>query len=178
MPEYHVEYPLLCYDGPFPDSRELTISNLADLQGAKSRIKLQNLKLIKFVEHRYWTDKTKICFLAYDYSQFPDDEVTHQISHCVISCDKMFQKKKDLDMTYMDVDITPLGPASESAQFQKKLPTLIKIDSVHELDPSDELVNDRIQCFVIQYETGIYLYKSSGTDSSDWYEISTKGRMK
>ena len=68
LPKYHIEYPLLCYDGPYPDSRELTIVNMADTDGARSKLKLKNLKLITFVEHHDPTHQTKVCFLAYDYS--------------------------------------------------------------------------------------------------------------
>ena len=74
LPKYQVEHPLLCYDGPYPDSRELTIVNMADTDGARSKLKLQNLKLITFVEHRDPTYQTKVCFLAYDYSQKKDQK--------------------------------------------------------------------------------------------------------
>ena len=36
MPEYIIDYPLMCFDGPFPDSRELTIVNLADMSATRS----------------------------------------------------------------------------------------------------------------------------------------------
>lgn len=36
MPEYIIDYPLMCFDGPFPDSRELTVVNLADISAARS----------------------------------------------------------------------------------------------------------------------------------------------
>ena len=36
MPECIIEYPLMCFDGPFPDSRELTIVNLANLSASRS----------------------------------------------------------------------------------------------------------------------------------------------
>ena len=48
-PLYVVEYPLLCYTGPFPDKRELIIVNLADKQAPKLYLKLENMQFLSFV---------------------------------------------------------------------------------------------------------------------------------
>ena len=34
MPVYALEYPILAFNGPYPDSRELTLVNLADMSNA------------------------------------------------------------------------------------------------------------------------------------------------
>ena len=38
IPHYKVEYPILCYDGPFPDRREITLLNLADKTSARNSL--------------------------------------------------------------------------------------------------------------------------------------------
>ena len=49
MPKYLIEYPLIAYNGPYQDSRELTIGNLADTSAAQITITLEDLKFICFV---------------------------------------------------------------------------------------------------------------------------------
>ena len=90
-PEFIVEYPVLCYLDAMPDKRQLVLCNLAD-PGARSHrvIKLENMQFICFVKHRqYADDQTKVCFLAMDNSE----EKYTRIVHCIINCEKMFQKK-------------------------------------------------------------------------------------
>lgn len=48
-PLHIVEYPLLCYTGPFPDKRELTIVNLADKSAPRLYLKLENMQVLSFV---------------------------------------------------------------------------------------------------------------------------------
>lgn len=90
---------MLCYDGPYPDKRELTLINVADMQSSRSCLHLADLKLICFVSHRTWSDQSKICFLAYDYSQ-PEQ---NQVVFCIVNSSKMFQKKLNRDLSFMDV---------------------------------------------------------------------------
>ena len=40
MPRYKVEYPILCYEGPYPDCYELQVINLADMSASRSYLKL------------------------------------------------------------------------------------------------------------------------------------------
>ena len=80
----------MCYDGPYPDGRELSIVNLADKTAAKNHIKLKNLKFICFVGHESNDYTSSICFLAKDFSktQFKvTEEICEQrIVLCVLSC--------------------------------------------------------------------------------------------
>ena len=82
---------MLCYDGCFPDSRELYLVNLADINASRTFLKLENLKIISYVQHRVWSDQTKICFLAYDYSdQFKTNRSEVQVVHGILNTDKAF----------------------------------------------------------------------------------------
>ena len=103
----------MSYTGPYPDSRELTLVNLADLSSARTSIQLKNMQFICQVNHRSWTDRTKVCFLAYDYSGSGKDKIVH----CIINCEKMFQKKLNRDLSYYSIEIEPLGSASELLSF-------------------------------------------------------------
>lgn len=51
-PTVIIEYPMIAYNGPFPDFSELTLVNLADQQSARMALKLKNLKFEHFVHHR------------------------------------------------------------------------------------------------------------------------------
>ena len=66
MPKFSIEYPMLSFTGPYPDSRELTLVNLADLISARTSVRLENMQFIHQVHHRTWNDKTKVCYLAID----------------------------------------------------------------------------------------------------------------
>lgn len=48
-PEYIVEYPLLCFRGPFPDNSEIRIVNLADRSAPRVSLQLENMQMVHFV---------------------------------------------------------------------------------------------------------------------------------
>ena len=104
---------MLSYTGPYPDSRELTLVNLVDLSSTRTAIRLKNMQFIHHVHHRTWNYRTKVCFLAIDYSPFERE----QIVHVIINCEKMFQKKLNRDLSYFSIEIEPLGKASEQLTF-------------------------------------------------------------
>ena len=115
---------MLCYTGPFPDKRELTLVNLADSQALRTVIRLDDTQVAYFVKHRNWSDQTKICFVAEESKDMLEDDVEDpefedksgsnlpgkdrnkaEIYHCVLKCEKMFQKKLQNDMSYFSLDI-------------------------------------------------------------------------
>ena len=67
------------------------------------------MQFVNFVGHSsIWSDKTKVCFLAKDFS-----DTEKRIVHCIINCKKMFQKKQDNDLSYLSFDKEYLGPLAE-----------------------------------------------------------------
>ena len=48
-PAYTVEYPLLCFTGPFPDRSEIRIVNLSDKSAPRISLQLENMQVESFV---------------------------------------------------------------------------------------------------------------------------------
>ena len=67
LPQHQIDYPILCFERPYPDGREIAIINLADMSAARNSLCLSSLKFICFVGHRSTaSDRSSICFLARD----------------------------------------------------------------------------------------------------------------
>ena len=82
---------MLCYTGPFPDKRELTLVNLADKTSTRTCIDLEDMKFMGFVNHRNWSDMIRICFLAERSETSADGTKTRdKLYHCIFNCEKMF----------------------------------------------------------------------------------------
>ena len=148
-PKYTVQYPVLCYRDALPDRRQLVLCNLADMKSNSQKlIDLENMQFINFVGHSsIWSDQTKVCFLAKDFS----DPGFTKIVHCIINCKRMLQKKQDNDLSYLCYDKEYLGPLAEQTNFTDKLINIVRIESVHEF-------NRNKQCYVIQYKDAVYVY--------------------
>ena len=94
------------------------------------------MQVLSFVGQAKDYDSIKISFLAMDYAQNKklDDKNLKQVvsepgySHCVVSLDKIFEKKLARDLSYISVKKTPLGAKSRSDEFQKHVASAEKMD--------------------------------------------------
>ena len=101
VPKFTVEYPVLGYTNVYTDMRQLIICNLADQEALTRKvITLENMQFVNWVGHRVWNESTKVCFLAKDYTK----EGSTQIVHCILSCNKMFQKHPDNSLSHLKID--------------------------------------------------------------------------
>ena len=90
------------------------------------------------------------------------------IVHCVLSLDKIFEKKLARDLSYMSFKKEPLGAKSRSIEFQKHLAAAVKIDSVQDL----EAKNSKL-FFVIQSQSCLSVY-----GYGDYIAMSPMGEMR
>ena len=180
LPHYFIDYPILCYDGPFPDGREITLVNLADMDSARNTLTLNSLKFICFVGHRSKdTDCSSICFLAKDLSTKGTNKwnESHSIVHCVLNCEKMFQKKIERNMGHFSVDTEDLGRKARQKVFQKQLVSIIVIESVHNFAELRHGSRKIQQCFVIQTKKEIKVFTHYQEDQGIWKNVTDESLM-
>ena len=90
--EHRIEYPILCFVGPYPDGKEIKLINLADKQGVLNQLDLGQLRIICFVGNRsHAPDVSIVCFLAWDTQD-------NQVVHCMVHCENVFRKKINKEM--------------------------------------------------------------------------------
>ena len=78
---------------------------------------------------------SSICFLAKDYSievkNKQNEEGHYRVVHCILNCEKMFQKKVDRNMSYYNLVKEDMGENACQKEFRKQLVSIVKIESLH-----------------------------------------------
>lgn len=134
-PLYIVEYPLICFTGPFPDKGEIRIVNLADKKATRVSLELENMQVESFVSHRCWSDKTKICFIVQDLTKGISsvNQKQDRVSFIILNCERMMQKKLAQDLSYFSFTKEWLGDMSDDPTFRTMMSKAIKVEAVHDL---------------------------------------------
>ena len=186
LPSYYVDYPILCFSGIMPDRSKLQLVNLADKSSPVTELKFENMQLLCFVGQNRCYDGLKISFLALDHSYMSgqssaltdhDDEKVQSednvekyeqgVVHCILSLDKVFEKKFARDLSYIALKKEFLGDISRQSLFRKHLAAATQIESVHDLDKQDSKL-----FFIMQSESALFIISDDGKENKRFEQIS------
>jgi len=94
------------------------------------------------------------------------------VVHCILSCDKVYQKQSRRDLGAFSLNKYFLGPQTLTKAFRKHLCSAVKVDAIHDLNQSTSL-----QCFVIQSEVQLSIYLRERNDVENFASVTAKGSM-